>query len=82
MKTVKVMSIIVIILISLSLVCMICFYDSDLNAVTNWVLIGLLYLLSFCFVGLFQSNLAALIKLIELKWKGILSKKQFHHEIK
>ncbi len=79
------MSIIGIVWFSLSLICIFAFVESDLEASAGWGVLGMLYAIPLAIVGLVKSNkpdkelyvTAELLKLSELKEKGILSEDEF-----
>ena len=79
------MSIIGIFWFSLSLICIFAFLESDIEASAGWGLLGMLYAIPLAIVGLVKSNkpdkelnvTAELLKLSELKEKGILSEDEF-----
>jgi len=79
------MSIIGIVWFSLSLICIFAFFESDLEASAAWGMLGMLYAIPLAIVGLVKSNkpdkelnvTAELLKLSELKEKGILSEDEF-----
>ena len=79
------MSIIGIVLFSLSLICILAFFESDLEASAGWGMLGMLYAIPLAIAGLVKSNkpkkelnvTAELVKLSELKEKGILSEDEF-----
>ena len=81
----KIMSIIGIVLFSLSLICILAFLESDIEASAGWGMLGMLYAIPLAIVGLVKSNkpkkelnvTAELVKLSELKEKGILSEDEF-----
>lgn len=81
----KIMSIIGIVWFSLSLLCILAFYESDLEAASGWGLLGMLYAIPLSIVGLINSNkkqnnnsYQELLKLNELKEKGIISESEFN----
>lgn len=81
----KIMSIIGIVWFSLSLLCILAFYESDLEAAAGWGLLGMLYAVPLSIVGLVNSNkkqsnnsYQELLKLNELKEKGIISESEFN----
>lgn len=81
----KIMSIIGIVWFSLSLLCILAFYESDLEAAAGWGLLGMLYAIPLSIVGLINSNkkqnnssYQELLKLNELKEKGIISESEFN----
>jgi surface polysaccharide O-acyltransferase-like enzyme len=85
-KIMKVMSIIGIVWFSLSLICIIAFFESDIEASSGWGMLGMLYAIPYSIVGLILSNrkkqtekstIIQLIELSELKEKGILSEDEF-----
>lgn len=79
------MSIIGIVWFSLSLICILAFLESDIEASAGWGMLGMLYAIPLAVVGLVKSNkpkkelnvTAELVKLSELKEKGILSEDEF-----
>lgn len=78
------MSIIGIVWFSLSLICIFGFFESDLEAAAGWGMLGMLYAIPLSIVGLINSNKEKksnsyneLIKLSELKEKGIISEDEF-----
>ena len=80
------MSIIGIVWFSLSLLCILAFINSDMEASAGWGLLGMLYALPYAIVGLVNSNKKTkteksatqeLIELAELKEKGILTEDEF-----
>ena len=79
------MSIIGIVWFSLSLICILAFLESDIEASAGWGMLGMLYAIPLAIVGLVKSNkpdkelnvTAELLKLSELKEKGILSEDEF-----
>ncbi len=79
------MSIIGIVWFSLSLICILAFLESDIEASAGWGMLGMLYAIPLAIVGLVKSNkpkkelnvTAELVKLSELKEKGILSEDEF-----
>lgn len=79
------MSIIGIVWFSLSLVFILAFFESDLEASSGWGMLGMLYAIPFAIVALVKSNkkiketsvTQELIKLNELKEKGILTQDEF-----
>ncbi len=79
------MSIIGIVWFSLSLICILAFLESDIEASAGWGVLGMLYAIPLAIVGLVKSNkpkkelnvTAELVKLSELKEKGILSEDEF-----
>ncbi|HNV62040.1 MAG TPA: SHOCT domain-containing protein [Candidatus Cloacimonas acidaminovorans] len=81
----KIMSIIGIVWFSLSLICILAFLESDIEASAGWGMLGMLYAIPLAVVGLVKSNkpkkelnvTAELVKLSELKEKGILSEDEF-----
>jgi hypothetical protein len=82
----KIMSIIGIVWFSLSLLCILAFLESDLEASAGWGMLGMLYAIPFAIVGLVKSNkkenkevsvMQELLKLNDLKEKGILSEDEF-----
>jgi uncharacterized oligopeptide transporter (OPT) family protein len=81
----KIMSIIGIVWFSLSLICIFAFFESDLEASAGWGMLGMLYAIPLAIVGLVKSKkpdkelnvTAELLKLSELKEKGILSEDEF-----
>lgn len=81
----KKMSIIGIVWFSLSLICILAFLESDIEASAGWGMLGMLYAIPLAIVGLVKSNkpkkelnvTAELVKLSELKEKGILSEDEF-----
>ncbi|MBP8782210.1 MAG: SHOCT domain-containing protein [Paludibacteraceae bacterium] len=81
----KIMSIIGIVWFSLSLICILAFLESDIEASAGWGVLGMLYAIPLAIVGLVKSNkpkkelnvTAELVKLSELKEKGILSEDEF-----
>ena len=86
MKTLKVMSIIGIVFLSLSLIFIIALAEPNSPA-AGWGIISSLYSIPFCIVALVQSNkktisnegaISDLIKLNELKEKGILTELEFN----
>lgn len=79
------MSIIGIAWFSLSLLCIFAFYETDLEASAGWGLLGMLYAIPLSIVGLINSNKKQnnnsyyeLLKLNELKEKGIISENEFN----
>lgn len=81
----KIMSIIGIVWFSLSLLCILAFYESDLEAAAGWGLLGMLYAVPLSIVGLVNSkdkqnsdSYNELLKLNELKEKGIISESEFN----
>ncbi len=79
------MSIIGIAWFSLSLLCIFAFYETDLEAAAGWGLLGMLYAIPLSIVGLINSNKKQnnnsyyeLLKLNELKEKGIISENEFN----
>ena len=82
----KIMSIIGIVWFSLSLLCILAFINSDMEASAAWGFLGMLYALPYAIVGLVNSNKKTkteksatqeLIELAELKEKGILTEDEF-----
>ena len=81
----KIMSIIGIVWFTLSLICILAFLESDIEASAGWGMLGMLYAIPLAIVGLVKSNkpkkelnvTAELVKLSELKEKGILSEDEF-----
>ncbi len=82
----KVMSIIGIVWFSLSFICMIAFINSNIEAAAGWGVLGILYAIPYSIVGLVISINASkkettvtqeLMKLMELKEKGVLSEDEF-----
>lgn len=82
----KVMSIIGIVWFSLSLICIAAFLGSDSESAAGWGVLGMLYAIPYSIVGLVKSSNASkkgtnitqeLIKLAELKEKGILTEDEF-----
>ena len=79
------MSIIGIVWFSLSLICILAFLESDIETSAGWGMLGMLYAIPLAIVGLVKSNkpkkelnvTAELLKLSELKEKGILSEDEF-----
>ena len=79
------MSIIGIVWFSLSLICILPFSESDIEASAGWGMLGMLYAIPLAIAGLVKSNkpknelnvTAELVKLSELKEKGILSEDEF-----
>lgn len=79
------MSIIGIVWFTLSLICILAFFESDIEASAGWGMLGMLYAIPLAIVGLVKSNkpkkelnvTAELVKLSELKEKGILSEDEF-----
>lgn len=80
------MSIIGIIWFSLSLILIIAFSNSDLEAAMGWGILGMLYAIPFSIVGLIKSKKKTneqfnvtqeLLKFSELKEKGILTEDEF-----
>lgn len=71
----KIMSIIGIVWFSLSLICILAFLESDIEASAGWGMLGMLYAIPLAIVGLVKSNkpkkelnvTAELDKLSELK---------------
>jgi len=84
-KIMKVMSIIGIVWFSFSLFCIIVFFESDLDASAGWGMLGMFYAIPLAIVGLVTSNkpkkelnvTQELLKLSELKEKGVLSEDEF-----
>ena len=83
----KTMSIIGIVWFSISLLCIFAFYETDLEAASGWGMLGMLYAIPFSIVGLNNSNkiednnsYSELIKLNDLKEKGILSEDEFNYK--
>ncbi len=86
----KTMSIIGIVWFSLSLLCVLAFSGSyDLEAAAGWGVLGLLYAIPYAIVGLVKSSKSGspklnisseLLKLNELKEKGILTQEEFNHK--
>lgn len=81
----KTMSIIGIVWFSISLLCILAFYETDLDAAIGWGMLGMLYAIPYSIVGLINSNKIRenssyneLIKLNDLKEKGILSEDEFN----
>jgi hypothetical protein len=81
----KVMSIIGIVWFSLSLICIIGFIESNLEASAGWGVLGMLFALPYAIVGLVNSNKKStqnayveLIRLKELQEKGIISEDEFN----
>ena len=81
----NIMSIIGIAWFSLSLLCIFAFYETDLEASAGWGLLGMLYAIPLSIVGLINSNKKQnnnsyyeLLKLNELKEKGIISENEFN----
>jgi len=81
----KTMSIIGIVWFSISLLCILAFYETDLDASTGWGMLGMLYAIPYSIVSLINSNKIGenssyndLIKLNDLKEKGILSEDEFN----
>jgi hypothetical protein len=84
-KNMKSMSIIGIVWFTLSLLCIIGFYESDLEASAGWGMLGMLYAIPLSIVSLVNSKKAKnnnpyneLIKLSDLKEKGIISDEEFN----
>lgn len=82
----KTMSIIGIVWFTLSLFCLIGFYETDLEASSGWGMLGMLYAIPYAIVGLIKSNnqksnshlvSQELLQLAELKEKGILTEDEF-----
>ena len=82
----KTMSIIGIVWFTLSLFCLIGFYETDLEASSGWGMLGMLYAIPFAIVVLVKSNYPnstshpvsqELIQLAELRDKGILTEDEF-----
>ncbi|MBM3453500.1 MAG: SHOCT domain-containing protein [Bacteroidetes bacterium] len=80
----KIMSIIGIVWFSLSLLFILALFESDLEAAAGWGMLGMLYAIPLSIVGLINSNnekksnsYNELIKLSELKEKGIISEDEF-----
>ena len=81
----KIMSIIGIVWFSLSLICIASFIESDLEASAGWGMLGMLYAIPLAIVGLVKSNkpkiessvTQELLKLNELKEKGVVSEDEF-----
>jgi hypothetical protein len=82
----KVMSIIGIVWFSLSLLCVLGFFESELDVSAGWGFLGLLYALPYSIVGLVKSSkkqkiefnsVQVLKNLNELKEKGILTEDEF-----
>jgi len=78
------MSIIGIVWFSLSLLFILALFESDLEAAAGWGMLGMLYAIPLSIVGLINSNnekksnsYNELIKLSELKEKGIISEDEF-----
>ncbi len=80
------MSIIGIVWFSLSLICIVTFLYSDMVAAAGWGILGMLYAIPYSIVGLVKSKDTSmkeinatqlLIKLAELKEKGILTEEEF-----
>jgi len=79
------MSIIGIVWFSLSLICIASFIESDLEASAGWGMLGMLYAIPLAIVGLVKSNkpkiessvTQELLKLNELKEKGVVSEDEF-----
>jgi hypothetical protein len=80
----RIMSIIGIVWFSLSLICVLAFYNSDLGASAGWGMLGLLYAIPYSIVGLVKTKPSSrisseeLIHLHELKEKQILSESEFN----
>lgn len=84
-NSMKTMSVIGIVWFSLSLIFVFAFYEIDLEASAGWGMLGLLYAIPFSIVALTNSNKKKtnnsydeLIKLSELKDKGIISDDEFN----
>lgn len=82
----KIMSIIGIIWFSLSFLFILVFLNEDMEAAAGWGLLGMLYAIPYSIVGLVKSNKSSnkemnvtqeLIKLSELKEKGVLTDDEF-----
>lgn len=81
----KIMSIIGIVWFSISLICILAFMESDLEASAGWGILGMLYAIPLAIVGLVKSNIPTkeinvtqeLLNLSELKEKGVLSEDEF-----
>lgn len=80
------MSIIGIVWFSLSLICIVALLNSDMEAAAGWGVLGMLYAIPYSIVGLVKSNNTLkketnvsqeLIKLVELKEKGVLTEDEF-----
>ena len=80
------MSIIGIVWFSLSLLCIAGLLASDMEAAAGWGILGMLYAIPYSIVGLVKSNNVSkketnvtqeLIKLAELKEKGVLTEDEF-----
>lgn len=81
----KTLSIIGIAWHSLSLLCVIAFYSSNLEASAGWGMLGLLYAIPYSIVGTVKSIKKSstirgdeLMQLHELKEKGIISEIEFN----
>ena len=82
----KVMSIIGIVWFSLSLICIVSFTNGMNDEAVGWGILGMLYAIPYAIVGLLKSNkkdkaeisaIQELVKLNELKEKGILTDDEF-----
>lgn len=79
------MSIIGIVWFTISLFFILVFMENDLEAAVGWGLLGMLYAIPFAIVGLVKSHKTTkegnvtqeLLKLSELKDKGVLSDDEF-----
>ena len=84
-----VMSIIGVVWFSFSLICIIAFKDSDIDAAIGWALLGMAYAIPYSIVGIITTkkekgndpnSTQELINLNELKEKGILTDDEFQRK--